>query len=242
MKSSIVITFTALSLLLVSLTSCEKKIHGEGPVVTQTRTIGNFTKVSLNLPALLTITQEPGYKFTIDAQQNILDIIQTSVTGGELKIKFDNGKNISSHDKVIIKISAPAFEGLSISGSGDINGTNTLQSSALTLVVSGSGSIMLPEATVAGPLEAFISGSGNMQVNKGTANTASLSISGSGNMEMLGVTVKTLEAQISGSGNVKSTVTQQLNAHISGSGSVYYKGTPVVEAHVSGSGSVRKMQ
>lgn len=242
MKNKLFVTITALSLLSISLTSCEKKIHGEGPVVTQTRTTGNFTKVFLNLSALLYVTQEPGYKITIEAQQNILDIIQTSVSDGELRIKFDNGKNISAHDKIIIRISAPLYEKLSISGSGDISGANPFQSTRLGLVVSGSGSIMLPGVTVSGDVDAFISGSGNIQLTTGSANAGTFSISGSGNMEMLGVTFKTLDAQISGSGNVKAAVTQELEAHISGSGSVWYKGSPTINAHVSGSGSVKKVQ
>jgi hypothetical protein len=242
MKNKRFITLFALSFLVLSLTSCEKKIHGEGPVVTQTRTFGNFTKVFLSVPALLYVTQEPGYKCTIDAQQNILDILQTSVSAGELKIKFDNGKNISSHDKIIIRISAPLYEGLSISGSGDISGTNAFQTTRLQLVVSGSGSILLPETAVSGDIDAFISGSGNIQLNTGVANIGTFSISGSGSMEMLGVTFKTLNAQISGSGNVKATVTQELEAHISGSGSVWYKGSPAINSHVSGSGSVKKVQ
>jgi hypothetical protein len=242
MKSKFLITITALSLLILSLTSCEKKIHGEGPVVTQIRTFGNFTKVFLGIPALLYVTQEPGYKCTIDAQQNILDILQTSVSSGELKIKFDNGKNINSHDKIIIRISAPLYERLSISGSGDISGTNAFQTIRLQLVVSGSGSILLPDAAVSGDIDALISGSGNIQINAGQANTGTLNISGSGSMKMLTTTFKTINVQISGSGTLEATVSQQLDAHISGSGSVWYLGNPVVNSHVSGSGSVKKVQ
>ena len=242
MKNKLLITATALALLIISLSSCEKKIHGEGPVVTQTRTFGEFTKILLGAPALLYVTQEPGYKFTVDAQQNILDILQTSVSDGELKIKFDNGKNISSHDKIIIRISAPLYERLSISGSGNISGTNTFQTTRLQLVVSGSGSILLPDAAVSGDMDAFISGSGDIQINTGLANAGTFSISGSGSMKMLNTTFKTLNVQISGSGSVEATVSQQLDAHISGSGSVWYKGSPTVNSHVSGSGSVKKIQ
>lgn len=240
MKKSILLLI-ALSLLLFA-TSCKKKITGEGPSIIQSRTLTDFTKVSLNIPAVLYITQEPGYKFTIDAQQNILDIIQTAVSGGELKIKFNNSKSIGSHDKIIIRASAPVFNGLSISGSGDISGTNTLQTSSLLLGLSGSGSIILPQVDVAGKLETFISGSGNMQVNTGVADDGSLNISGSGGIEMLGVSFKNVETHISGSGDIKATVMQQLDAHISGSGSVYYKGSPAVNTHISGSGSVKKVQ
>lgn len=240
MKKSILVS-GVLSLLLLA-TSCRKEITGEGPTVTQTRTVTNFTSVSLSLPALMYVTQEQDYKFTIEAQRNILNIIQTSVTAGDLRIKFANGKNIGSHDKIIIRVSAPVFNGLIVSGTGDISGTNALQTSSLRLALSGAGSIILPQVEVAGKLDAYISGSGNMQVNNGVADEGSLNISGSGSHEMLGVTFKNMDARISGSGNIKATVTGDLDVHISGSGSVYYKGTPVINSQISGSGAVRKVQ
>lgn len=240
MKKSILV-LGVLSLLLFA-TSCKKKIHGEGPSITQTRTVADFTKVSLSISGILYVTQEPGYKLTIDAQQNILDIIETPVSGGELRIKFDNDKRIGSHDKVIIRVSAPLFNALNISGDGDISCNGTLQTSSLRLGLSGSGSITLAGADVAGKLEAFISGSGDIQVNGGAADAGDLNISGSGGIEMLGVNFKNATAHISGSGDIKAGVTQQLDAHISGSGSVYYKGNPLISSHISGSGSVKKVQ
>ncbi|MBO9561360.1 MAG: DUF2807 domain-containing protein [Niastella sp.] len=241
MKKRSFLVLSALSLLLFA-TSCRKKINGEGPSVNQSRTVANFTKVSLNIPAILYVTQEPGFKLTIDAQQNILDMIQTNVSGDELRIRFDNDKRLGNHDKIIIRVSAPLFNSLGISGSGDISSSSALQSSSLWLGLSGSGSITLAEVNVTDKIDAYISGSGNIQVNTGTANNGGLNISGSGGIEMLGVTFRNIETHISGSGNIKATVTNQLEAHISGSGSVYYKGTPAVNTHISGSGSVRKVQ
>ncbi|WP_276479431.1 head GIN domain-containing protein [Paraflavitalea pollutisoli] len=228
-----------LSMFVLTM-SCKKKITGEGPTVTQTRTFSGFNKVALNVPANLLVTQEPGYKLQIDAQQNILDILHTSIKGDELTIYFDWDKRIGSHDKIVMRVSAPLYHGLSISGTGDISANSQIQTTGLKLSLSGSGSIMLADAVVDGTLESVISGSGNIQVNTGTANKGNFTISGSGNINMLGFTVKNADARISGSGNVKVGVTDALEAHISGSGSVYYNGNPAVNAQVSGSGKVRK--
>lgn len=228
-----------LSMFVLTM-SCKKKITGEGPTVTENRSFSAFTKVALNIPAIMQVTQEPGYKLSIDAQQNILDIIHTSVNGEELTIYFDWDKRLGSHDKILVRVSAPLYRGLSISGTGDINANSQLQTNALKLNISGSGSIMIADARVDGTIESVISGSGNIQVNTGTANTGNFSISGSGSINMLGFTVTNAAAHISGSGNVKVAVTDVLDAHISGSGSVYYNGNPTVNAHVSGSGKVKK--
>lgn len=221
--------------------SCKKKITGDGPTVTQTRAVKDFTRVSLNIPATMYVTQDPGFELRIEAQQNILDIIETPVNGDELRIKFDNGKRIGSHDKIIVRVSAPVYNSLHISGTGEISSSDLLQSGSLKLSLSGSGNFILAGVEVTDRLEAFISGSGNMQVNNGIADRGSLNISGSGNLEMLGVSFKTAETRISGSGNIKASVTDRLDAHISGSGSVFYKGSPAVNTQVSGSGSVKKV-
>ena len=239
MKRSILV-LSVLSMFLLTV-SCKKKIVGEGPSVSVALDVRDFTKVSLSLPAMLYITQEPGYKLTIDAQQNILDVIKTKASGGELSLYFDYKLRFGSFDKIIIRVSAPLYDRLNVSGDGDIVANNSLNSALLELTVSGSGSIMLANANVTGLLKTAISGSGSVQVNTGTAGSGLLEISGSGSTEALGVTFKKAEAHISGSGNIKATVTDELKAHISGSGSVYYKGAPAVESHVSGSGSVRKV-
>lgn len=228
-----------LSMFVLTM-SCKKKISGEGPSVTETRTFSGFNKVSLGVPANLQVMQEAGYKLTIEAQENILDLIQTSVTGDELRIYFDRDKRLGSHDRILMRVSAPLYRALSISGSGEINAHNELQTTDLKLSISGSGSIMVAGADVTGLIESVISGSGNVQVNTGMANAGKFTISGSGSINMLGFTVKEAEAHISGSGNVKVGVTDVLDAHISGSGSVYYRGNPAVSSKVSGSGSVKK--
>ncbi|MDF2191118.1 head GIN domain-containing protein [Paraflavitalea sp. CAU 1676] len=240
MKRSILV-LSVLSMFLLTV-SCKKKLVGEGPSVTETRVVTNFTKVSMGLPGIMYVTQEPGYKLTIDAQQNILDNIRSVVSGGELKLYFDWDKRIGKHDKVIVRVSAPLYDRLNLSGSGDISSSKPIDADVLDLTISGSGSIMLADADVSGILHAAVSGSGTIQVNSGVAKTGNFEVSGSGNMEMLGVGFEKVEAHISGSGNIKATVSQELKAHISGSGSVYYKGSPVVESHVSGSGSVKKVQ
>lgn len=241
MKNIKFIGWSLVLLLLIGAISCKKKVSGDGPVVTQPRNPAEFTRIELQIDATTYVTQEGPSKVTIEAQQNILDIIETPVIGNELRIRYQHNKRVGSHAPVIVRISNPVINGLDVDGSGDLLVTNALHTNALDLDISGSGSIKAGEVVVTGPVSANISGSGGILALSGRAESGSFKISGSGWIDLLPIECKTATADISGSGNIKTTVTQQLDARISGSGSVLYLGSPTISTKISGSGSVRKL-
>lgn len=235
------------SLLLVAtivlaliFTSCEK-IRGEGPVVTQDRTVQSFKTVAAGVSGRITYTISPVYSLQLKAQQNILDVLETVVVNNELIVKFRNGVNVRSHEDIEVNISGPSPEGINISGSGGFDLFGELTGTSLNLRVSGSGNMRLDEVTLTEKLDATVSGSGNISIDNGMARTENAKISGSGNVHTAGVAVQNADADISGSGNIRVKVMQNLNARISGSGSVYYAGTPQISTHISGSGNVRPL-
>jgi hypothetical protein len=222
--------------------SCRKEVlRGEGPVVTETRTIGNFRGVSSSIPGTVNFKVDPVYKVEIQAQQNILDALRTNVTGGKLEIDFKHYIVVRHHESIVINISAPSPDYLRVSGVGDINVTGDLVATNLDANVSGVGSIVVQKATVTGKIDARISGSGNIRIAAGAAENEELHISGSGSIDLAGVVAKKAETHISGSGDMKVNLSQNLDAHISGSGSVLYRGNPLVTTHVSGSGKVKPL-
>lgn len=220
-----------------------QKVKGDGPVIKQERAVNSFSRINSAVDGTTYVTQEGDQRLTIEAQQNILDIIETPVLDGKLIIRFKKGKRIGRHDPIVIRVSTPVIDGLSLEGSGDMLVTNDLNcNNGLSLHVSGSGELKAKNIQVAGELRAAISGSGNTFALGGWADKAQYSISGSGGIDMLAVTVKNVDAEISGSGNVKTKATETLNVKISGSGNVWYLGNPQITTKVSGSGSVSKAQ
>jgi hypothetical protein len=86
-KLSVVVVLLASVLFIFP--SCEKVV-GEGPLVTQTRTVGNFTGVSSEMSGTVNFAIAPEYKVEITAQQNILDVLNTNIVNGVLHIDFKN--------------------------------------------------------------------------------------------------------------------------------------------------------
>jgi hypothetical protein len=235
MKKTISMLMVGLGMLF--FTACEKVV-GEGPVVTQTRNVSNFTRISVSIPGKVNYRIDPQFSVQIQAQQNVLDILQTNLEGNELVIKVKDGKRLKEHEDIVVSISAPHLIFVNLSGSAEVNVTGNLVEADLGTKVSGSGNINVQQAALTGKLSGTISGSGNIKVLTGTAKNEDMRISGSGNIDLANIIAETAVTEISGSGDIWVNLSISLNATISGSGSVYYRGHPLISTHVSGSGKV----
>ena len=226
-----------LAAVLFIFPSC-KKVVGEGPLVTQTRTVGNFTGVSSEMSGTVNFAIAPVYKVEITAQQNILDVLNTNVVNGVLHIDFKDNVRVKQHEDLLINITAPYADYFRLSGSGNMNVQGDLAANNLKVTISGSGNIAVANATIADKIDADVSGSGNISIANGSAVNEEVDISGSGKVEMPGVAAQNAVTHTSGSGDVKLALSTNLDVNISGSGSVYYHGNPIISTHISGSGKV----
>lgn len=211
-------------------------LHAQG---TQTRTVSAFSKLSLGVPAEVRLSKGP-HKVVMEGSD--LDEIQTTVEKGELRIhRKDTKWNLwswDSSDKIVIYISMPSLEGVSVSGSGKVISEDQFHSTSMRLHVSGSGRMQLRVAT--DNLSTHVSGSGSIQIS-GIAEKMETHISGSGSVRADKLVAQQVEAHISGSGSCQVHVDKSIDARISGSGNVGYTGNPTnVNARTSGSGKVIK--
>ena len=60
-----------------------------------------------------------GYKVVLEGDKDYINEIETKVTGGELDIKRDRWFNVNNQ-KVIVRITMPALNGIAVSGSGKV--------------------------------------------------------------------------------------------------------------------------
>jgi hypothetical protein len=217
--------------------SCTKVI-GEGPLVTELRSVGNFTGISSEMSGMVNFSIAPAYKVEIIAQQNILDVLNTNVVNGVLHIDFKNSVRVKAHEDITINITAPAADYFRLSGNGNMNVNGDLAASNLQVKLSGTGNIAMNKATIANKIDAEISGSGNISIMNGFAVNEDLDISGSGKIDVAGIAAENAVTHTSGSGDMKVMLSKNLDAKISGSGSVYYHGNPIISTHITGSGKI----
>src|SRR6476660_2604851 len=159
------------------LPSC-RKIVGEGPVVTQTRSVGSFTGISFETAGKVNFTIGHEQRVELIAQQNILDVLQTNIVSGILHIDFKDNVRVKNYEEVIVNITAPSADYLRLSGSGDMNVRGDLAANSMTMTISGSGNIYVQNASIADKIKASVSGSGSISILNGSAINEDIDISG----------------------------------------------------------------
>lgn len=223
-------------LMSMSLSSCfdEWEIKGEGPVIREERSLAPFSEVHNSLSAEVHLSQGPQEDIRIEAQENILANLLTTVKNGRLEIGFD--EHVRRHDGIKIWITIPEVKELSMSGSGELYSDGVLAGESLAINISGSGDADL--LTEMESMEVNVSGSGKVKL-KGQAESVQFRVSGSGEIAALELPVQEAGVQVSGSGDCYLHVQERLDVSISGSGDVGYQGRPLVNSSISGSGDLK---
>ena len=200
--------------LLVASCSIET---GSGNTGTETRPVSGFSNVELAGAGELIIEQTGTESLTIEADDNLLPLLTSEVSGDTLHLGVRPNTTLRPRQSIIYRLTVRQLAGLGISGSGTVTASK-IQTSRLRTDISGSGPISIT----------------------GSAVDQELEISGSGEYRAEELVSKTLRAQISGSGNAVVSVTESLDVEISGSGSLTYEGDPRISQQISGSGKLIK--
>ena len=233
-----IVTATLISgCIIIDLNGCGMKtVTGSGNIVTEERQLSEIDRISLKGTGKVTLSKGDRQYLKIRTDDNVMLLIETEVRNGKLEI---------SHSKWNLRpttleyfITVKALKGVSISGSGDINGKDRFVSNDFYTNVSGAGNISL-ELEVA-QLDSDISGFGSIRL-RGKANSYDASITGSGKVSAFDMESKSASITITGSGDCGVNVSENLQARITGSGDVRYKGQPRITRKITGSGSVKSI-
>ena len=242
MKKGIVLILGFCATLSLSAQWGGEQVKGNGNIVTEERSVGEYDAVSLAGSFDVELIDGREGNLTLKGDENLLEYLITEVKDGKLVIKVKKGYYLksSSWKSGSIQITVPVEEisAVSMSGSGDIIGKKTLRADSFEASMSGSGDIELDlDAT---DVKASISGSGDM-VLSGSASSLDVRISGSGDIKAYDLVADDVEVLVSGSADAEVTANKSLRARVSGSGDIHYKGNPEkVDSKTSGSGDVTK--
>lgn len=207
---------------------CER---GRGGTVVERLDLDAFHSIVLANDADVFLRQGPIQEVEVEAQSNIIDLLETRVRNGEWVIGYEDC--VRDHDRVRIYITLPDIRELTLSGSGDIYGENIFYLGDVSVRITGSGDVDLEME--ADDLDLLISGSGDLALS-GLCDGQRTTISGSGDLQAFNLDSRTANIRISGSGDAEVFVTQFLDVLITGSGNVYYKGDPDIDVTITGSG------
>jgi hypothetical protein len=226
-------------LLLVGLltSACEiNMVSGSGNVITQNRSVSGFCSVTFAGIGELDITQGSTESLTIEAEDNIMPHITTTVANGNLRIAFDNEnwQNVVRPTRnVKFTLGVRSLSGIELSGLGNVT-MPALQADALTIKVGGAGGIKIDKLT-AGQVTTTMSGAGNVDL-AGKVTSQSVTLSGLGNYSASDLDSQQATVSLTGAGGASVWARNTLDVKVSGAGSVSYFGTPTITKSITGLG------
>jgi hypothetical protein len=238
MKKSILLLALA-AFFINNAVNAQNKIQGNGKVVTETRSTGNYDGIKIAGSFDVDLVSGKEGKIMLKGEENLLAVIKVEVEDNALKIYVERGTQIrTSSGKIQVTVPFEKISELSLAGSGDIKSKDVIKNDNFAVKLSGSGNLNLP--IDANNMELNLSGSGNIHL-KGTADKLTTKLSGSGDVDASNLKSKIVEANVSGSGNSKVTCAESITARVAGSGNIKYIGNPEKrDVKVSGSGTITK--
>ncbi len=211
-------------------------IKGNGNVVKQERQISDFKGLDVGGAFRVFLSQGDKVALTVEADENLLDIIKTNVVGNTLEISTT--EDINNPEALNIYLTVIKLDEMEISGACKLTCETKLMLDDLELECSGASDVELKLA--ASNLDLDFSGAS--QVNMfGSAGEVSLDLSGASDLDALEFEMEKLSADISGASNARVLVKIELSVEVSGAASLRYKGEPrLITTDVSGAASLKK--
>lgn len=231
-RVKILLGLIAASLLFIS---CDSGIVGNGDVQTRTKSIDDFNRLEIsgNFNVYMEQTGRAGLR--IEADENIMDIIEVRQTGNTLEIRTE--VNILRAKKKDLYISFDKLKKMEISGAVEMRSEDRLEFK--TIEITGGGAADINLDMEADWLRIDMAGAADFDLT-GEAKEADLYISGAGGFDLLDLRTEKMKIDISGAAHAKVWATEELDVKISGVGGVKYKGHPEVNRDVSGIGSLKR--
>jgi hypothetical protein len=195
-----------------------------------------FTRINLEGSVDVVLTEGP-YSIVVEGDDNLLRLVTTTISGGTLVV--DNTECFASEKSLVVRVSLPKLEGVSVEGSSDLGATSGFSSDLLSISSSGSGDIDLQVESK--ELHTTSTGSGDITLG-GHAASHTVVMSGSGDLDAYDLQTERPDYRSSGSGDGTISVSQSLTVTLSGSGDLGYHGNPgEYLASVTGSGEVSRI-
>ena len=194
-----------------------REVIGSGHVVTESRTILPFSRVSVSGGGRIVLQAADTEFVEVRADDNVLPVLATWVRNGTLFIRPDSDIRLRETSEIVFTVGYVQLNRIGISGA--------MQGEAFAidtdfLSVSLSGASSLRTAGAAFDHDARISGAS-------TYNAGELKTS-------------TTVVTASGASSAVVWVRDELDASASGASQIRYRGNPSVHSTVSGAGTVRR--
>jgi hypothetical protein len=215
-----------------------RTIRGSGNLVTEERPVSGIERIALYGIGEVEVTLGASETLVIEAEDNLLQYLETEVDNGVLELRTRNLINLQPRKDIRYTVTVKSIDGLEILGSGNIT-LDQADVPSMRLLIAGSGGIHVGDLK-ADALDITIPGSGKIQVS-GEVERQTINVAGSGKVQANDLRSQSAEVRLAGSGDMTIWVVEDLTVRILGSGDIRYYGSPSVSQTILGSGNVTSL-
>jgi Putative auto-transporter adhesin, head GIN domain len=220
------------------LSSCMFSKKGSGNIVTNTRTVSAFTDVAVSTSIDVDVQQGAETSVIVEADDNIINLIETKVVNGELKIGLKGGTNIRNAT-LKVHVVSPLYKSFSSSSSSEIIGKTTI-TSLNKINVKASSSSKIELQLEAPSIEVKASSSADIDV-EGRTKDLNVDASSSASIIANNLKAENVTAEASSSSDISIFASVKLQAKATSSADIIYTGGVVnAEVKTSSSGTITK--
>ena len=217
-----VILLTAIFVSVI-LSSCifTGSVEGNGKVVEETRDLGDFDKISVTRGMNVYISQGPVQKVVVSADENLLDVIETSVSDRTLKVSCNRGIRKAESNKVLVTV--PNIDLLKTTAGSNVFAEDTLNLKILEVKSTAGSNIKL----VLNAEELNVSAvAGSNIFLDGTSESFTAKANSGSNVKAGDLRAVTCDLKASSGANIWINVQKELSARVSSGANVFYYGNP----------------
>jgi hypothetical protein len=216
-------------------------------MATETREVSGFNRVVLEEYGELILAQGSQPSLTIEADEDVLSRIKTTVKDGTLTIgiggtwwdKLEMALNdVLSGRKIVYQLTVVELTGVTVRGAGRVKCAD-LRSDRLVVRVAGAGEVTIG-ALSTGQLGVELPGAGTIQV-AGQATEQRVVLSGAGTYRAPQLESQKAQVKLTGLGSATVWAAEELDVTIQGLGHVEYYGTPAVTQSITGVGRLTSL-
>lgn len=224
-------------MMVIFLYACHYT-EGSGNIVTEKRNMGNFDGISVGGGFDVEVKIGPVAEVTVEADDNIIQYIETTVDDGTLKIRTEEDHNISdAHIKIYITM--PVLTHIKAFASADITVRDVIKSSE-KLSFSASSSASIVAEAIAPEIEADASSNASIRLTGKTKNYF-VEVSSGADVKTENLLSENTQVKASSGASAKVHASIALKASASSGANIRYLGEANAYKTVNSGAQVEKM-
>jgi hypothetical protein len=204
-------------ILPLLLSACIHGVRGSGVRKTEQRDIPAFNSIETSGAFEVEVVCQKTASFEIEADDNILPLVQTEVHDGVLRVTTT--KSYTSTGGIKLRIEVPDLASVKSTGAGKFN-VSGLKNDKFEIRSTGAATV----------------------VASGQSKSVKISSTGAGKIDAHDLRANDADVSVTGAAGVDVYAIDELDVTVSGAGRVTYSGNPKVSKKVSGAGQVIKKE